>query len=205
LALHPSKVSPPGPANEEDIRGSPRCHRHRRQQPVTRCIPHRDDTGRQLSGCWQITPLQHAFRLPFWSGTQLASSKDTNFDLIVSIPRAARAVAKCTVKLLVWFCAGFVCEDLGKTGEIASCRRLGGRGRMLKLRPIDANFPNHLRSKTRRPSFVTRNPFESSRINRNPRANLEEILRRIQLQKFAPMSCRDTKRLFRLVIRCRSS
>jgi len=76
---------------------------------------------------------------------------------------------------------------------------------MRKLRHIDADSPNHVRSKMRHPSFVARNPFESSGINRNPQANLDETLRRIPLQKFAPMSRRDTTRLYGLVILCRSS
>jgi hypothetical protein len=149
--------------------------------------------------------LRHAFRLPLWSGTHLASSEDTELNVTVSIPRATRAVAKWTAKPQVWFCAGFVREDQGKTKEIASCRRLRNRGHMRKLRHIDADSTNHLRSKMRHPSFVTRNPFESSRINRNPRTNLDETLRRVPLQKFARMSRRDTTRLYGFVILCRSS
>jgi hypothetical protein len=115
-------------------------------------------------------------------------------NVTVSIPRATLAAASWTAKLQVWFCVGFVCEDQVKASEIASCRRLGNRGHMRKLRHIDADSPNHLRSKMRHPSFVTR-----------PRANLDETLRRVPLRKFAPMSRGDTTRLYGLVILCRSS
>ena len=127
-----------------------------------RCVPHRVDSGHQLSGCWQGTPPRHAFRLPFWSGTHLASSVDTKLNVTVSIPRATRALAKWTVKPQIW--RPLRVRGSGKTSEIASCRRLGNRGQMRKLRHIDADSPNHVRSKMRHPSFVTRNPFESSAI-----------------------------------------